>query len=139
MRPLKLLCVSNRAGDLGESQRGRGTRSDYIYDLTVGRNYDIAGMVLWETTLWVLVRADDGSPLNAPAGLFDGASVDLPPEWRFAVGPGARRSGTELWAEPRVAMWGYPELVDDHEHLERLFDGGDDDALAVFLEYLEDQ
>ncbi len=134
---MKLRCVSNRASDLGESQRGRGTQSNGVYDITVGKSYHVAGMVLWETMLWLLVRSDDGSPLNAPAGLFERAPVRLPPEWHFTVGPGARLSGSALWADPDVATWGYPELVDS-EFLERLFDGGPDE-LETFSRYLDDQ
>jgi hypothetical protein len=91
-------------------------------------------MVLWETMLWLLVRANDGYPLNAPAGLFERAGTTVPSEWRFVVGAGARLSGTALWSEPIVAVWGYSELVDDNEHLERLFDGGSD-AVETFLRY----
>jgi hypothetical protein len=88
-------------------------------------------MLLWETMLWLLVRADGGYPLNAPAGLFDRAAVQIPGEWQFAVRPGAAKSGRALWDDPLVAVWGYSQLVNDPSHGDDLF-GGETTAVAIF-------
>lgn len=138
IRMMQLLCVSNRAADLGPLQLGRATQPDVVFDLTVGRRYSVVGMVLWETMLWLLVRSDSGDPLNAPAGLFDGVPTAIPKGWGFAVGPGANRRGEVLNAEPMVGVWGYAELIDDPRNIERLFEG-ESEAIAAFAQQFVDQ
>jgi hypothetical protein len=133
---MKLRCVTNRASDLAGNQRGRGTQHTHVYDLTIGSAYRVAGMVLWETMLWFLIRGDDGAPLNAPAGLFERLSSTVPADWLFAVGPGASLEPPALWEQPVVAIWGYPALVNDPTHLPRLFDGGFEE-LESFSRYLD--
>jgi hypothetical protein len=138
MTHLDLLCSSNSASDLAAAQRGRGTSPTHIYDLTVGAVYRVVGMVLWETMLWLLVRGDDGAPLNAPAGLFEQVGVGIPDTWRFRIGSGARLEGSDLWERPIVAIWGYDELVDDPNHLDRLFDGGYEELRAFEKRFEEE-
>ena len=128
-------CTSNRADVLGDHQRGRATRPEAEYDLTVGHQYQVVGMLLWETTLLFVVRSDSGAPYTAPVGLFDRSSSRLPADWSFAIGPGVALSGPRLWQRPLVATWGYRELVDDEGHLERLVEG-DPHAAAVFSRQL---
>ncbi len=122
-----LTCNSDQASTLGELQLGRGTRADATFPISIGKAYEVAGMVLWETMLWLLVRDDDGDPLNAPAGLFERVPASLPEGWKFKVGEGATLSGSALWEGPLVAVWGYAELVENRDHLGDLFEG---DAIA---------
>jgi hypothetical protein len=128
--------MSNRADALGDYQRGRGTQPTAVYKLTVGQQYQVVGMVLWETMLLFLVKSDSGRPYAAPAGLFDRSPVRVPPDWWFAVGAGVALSGPRLWERPLVAIWGYKALVEDEKHLERLLEG-DPDASKVFFGQFE--
>ena len=128
---VRLLCAFNRSSALPAEQRGRLVDVDEMYPLTVGSEYVVVGMGLWENVLFVLVRDDWGKPCFARAGLFELSSGEIPEGWRFALGPGIRASGRDLWVQPCGAMWGYDELVDDPAHLGAL-EERDPDALAIF-------
>ncbi len=128
---MKLTCAFNRSSALPDEQRGRMVDVDETYPLTVGSEYVVVGMGLWENVLFVLVRDDWGKPCFARAGLFELGSDDVPDGWRFALCPGIRASGRELWVQPCGAVWGYDELVDDPAHLSAL-EERDPDALAIF-------
>jgi hypothetical protein len=104
---------------------------DETYPLTVGSEYVVVGMGLWENVLFVLVRDDWGKPCFARAGLFELGSGEIPAGWRFALCPGIRASGRELWVQPCGAVWGYDELVDKPEHLGELAERVPE-ALAIF-------
>jgi hypothetical protein len=131
-----LLCTSNRSDVLGEAQRGRAVALGVEYPLSIGRRYWVAGMLIWETTLSLIINGDDGAPTTAPAGFFEQVPVEVPGDWSFVIGPGVGMSGSRLWENPLVAMWGYPELIEDRGHLDALLDG-DSDACAVFYRRME--
>ena len=59
-------------------------------------------------------------------------------DWSFVIGPGVGMSGSKLWENPLVAMWGYRELIEDRGHLDALLDG-DLDACAVFYRRMEQE
>ena len=126
-----LLCTDNRSDVLGELQRGRALGLGVVYPLSIGRRYWVAGLLIWESTLSVVLNGDDGSPATAPAGFFEQLPVRMPDDWSFVVGPGIGMSGSKLWENPLVAMWGYRELVEDRGHLDALLDG-DPEACGVF-------
>lgn len=132
-------CLSNAASFLDEERRTRGSSSETTYEITAGRKYQVVALLVWENSLNFLVRDDDGWPMMAPAGLFEVGDWDLPPGWRFRSGPGARRGGVRLWEEPLVALWGYAELVEDPEGLERLFEDQSPEAMALFESQFDDQ
>ena len=77
-------------------------------------------MALFENVLHFLVRDDSDEPFFFPAGMFELTTSPLPAHWGFSLRPGVRASGTDLWADPVQAVWGYPELVDDPNHLNQL-------------------
>jgi hypothetical protein len=124
-------CTDNVSDALGDFQRGRATGLGVRYELTVGREYRVLGMLQWETTLFFIVNGDHAAPVAVPAGLFEASSSPLPGDWWFALGPGVRMSGTALWENPLVAIWGYRELVDEAGHLDSLLEG-EPSACAVF-------
>jgi hypothetical protein len=128
---MKLTCAFNRSSALPAEQRGRMVGSDETYPLTVGLEYVVVGMGLWENVLFLLVRDDWGKPCFARAGLFELGSQEVPDGWRFALGPGSERRVARLWVEPCGAVWGYDELVDDPEHLGALA-ACDPEELAIF-------
>lgn len=124
-------CVSNEPTALADHQRSRASAFESAYPLTPGRQYAVVGMSITETVLHFLVEDDRGNARFAPAGLFDLIESAIPPGWRFSLGTGVRASGRNLWSDPVVATWGYPELVEDPEHFTALV-GGDPQAVAVF-------
>jgi hypothetical protein len=132
-----LKCTDNKSDSLGEFQRGRAVGLGVTYDLTVGKDYRVAGMMLWETTLAVIVNGDDGWPTSVPAGFFEQVPLELPSDWFFALGRGVKMSGSDLWVNPMVAIWGYRELVEDDGHLDALLEG-ESAACAVFFRWLND-
>jgi len=116
-------CITNRAADLADHQRGRTWLEATTYHLTPGRGYLVLGMSVTETRLMIFALDDTEFPGFYPAGLFDIASQPTPARWMFAVRDGMRASGTDVWANPVQAVWGYPELVEDPSHYTRLVEG----------------
>ena len=114
---MKLTCAFNRSSALPDEQRGRMADFEKTYPLTVGAEYVVAGMGLWESVLFALVRDDWGKPCTPPLALFEPGSDEMPDGWRFALYPGIRATGRELWVQPCGALWGYAELVEDEDHL----------------------
>lgn len=92
-------------------------------------------MMLFESGLYYLVDDDRHSPLMAPSGMFAQGALQLPPHWEFSI----RREPFEVHAgfadEATVALWGYPEFVNDVDHYRRLTEW-DSDALNVFAAQL---
>jgi len=132
---MRATCVANDPKMLADHQQGRAVAFESTYPLTVGKQYLIVGMAIVERAFFFLVRDDAGGPCFAHAGFFDLLKADIPAGWRFGLEAGINASGKGLWSDPGVAIWGYPELVDDPEHVNALFEF-DPGALAVFESYL---
>lgn len=133
---MRAKCISNVSGSLADHQRGRSPDREMRYDLTVGKEYVVVAMALWESVLDVLVRDDWGGPLWCPAGLFDLDAQPLPADWNFRLHDGLRLSGREAWGRC-MAMWGYREIIANEHHSDELQDR-DAEALAIFeTEYLK--
>lgn len=104
---------------------------DETYPLTVGSEYVVVGMGIWENVLFVLVRDDWGKPCFARAALFEIGPQGVPAGWQFTLGPGIHATGRALWVQPCGAVWGYEELTDDPAHAGAL-EERDPNALAIF-------
>lgn len=128
---MRVICVTNNPKELADHQRGRAVEFEGLYPLTVGKAYAIVGMTIAERAFYFLVRDDAGGPCFAHAGFFELFTAPLPEGWRFALEPGIRASGHDLWSDPAVAIWGYPELVEDPTHVQALFEF-DPAALEIF-------
>ena len=128
-------CTDNVSDALGDFQRGRATGLGVRYELSIGQEYRVLGMLQWETTLFFIVNGDHGAPVAVPAGLFEASFSPLPADWWFALGSGIKMSGTALWENPLVAIWGYRELVEEPGHLDSLLEG-ESGACAVFYRRL---
>jgi hypothetical protein len=124
-------CIGNEPGLLADHQRGRATGYESVYPLTVGADYQVAGIVLYERVLGFLIRDDHGGPCFAPAGFFELFTDVMPSNWVFSLRAGVRASGPDLWTSPDVAVWGYQELVEDELHLTHLMERVPS-ALAIF-------
>lgn len=102
-------CLSNDPASLPGHQRAHW---DVLpYRLTPGRDYPVVGMVLYLGKLLVLTSDDEGTPSFIPAGLLSIGASELPPGWMFEVRPGIRLDGPELDEHPELAVWGYPQFV----------------------------
>ena len=108
---MRAICRFNRSSDLADHQRGRFASVDSEYPLSVGGEYVVLGMGIWENVLSYLVRDDIGHPAFAPTGLFERGEDAIPSHWLFALREGISASGRERWVHPCSAIWGYPALV----------------------------
>ncbi len=129
-------CVHNRGADLGGPFNPRAYTPQTAFHLSIGTEYLVMGMGIWEATLLALVCDDTGKPNWLPAGLFDFGSQTFPSEWEFALMDGLAASGaidpTNRW----VARWGYAELVRNQKHSDQLIER-EPAALEVFYRELE--
>ncbi len=128
---LALRCVTDRGAFLPRDRRPRGTSAASAWAVTPGRTYAAAGVLALADHVSVLLRDDWGGPAFLPAELFDRTTVVVPAGWSFALDTGERAGRRTLWGEPCVALWGYPELVEDETHVAGLL-AGDPGAVAVF-------
>ncbi len=123
--------------NMGKDVPGRGRMAvspDATYPVTVGRDYTVMGMGIFETDLSVLICDETGKPFWHPIGLFEIAAQGVPPHWEFCLLDGIAASGgdaTNRW----IAKWGYPELARDPAHSEGLM-GRDPHALDLFFREL---
>lgn len=132
---MRVVCVSNDPRALADHQQSRAIAIESAYPLTVGKSYVVVGMTIAERAFYFLVRDDSGGPCFAHAGFFELFTAPIPEGWRFGLEPGIRATGRDLWSEPGVATWGYPELIDDPAHVQSLLEF-DPTALDVFESYV---
>ncbi len=133
---MRAACISNDPRALADHQRHRAMEFASVYALTIGKRYPILGMSITENVLEYLVRDDWGGPCFAPAGFFDLMTAQIPENWHFALKPGVHASGRELWSHPVVALWGYPELIEDPEHAAAL-EEQEAAAVEIFSRYAD--
>ena len=127
-------CLRNTGATLGLPPRGFYYSERTTFEVTVGKDYRILGLGIYETVLLALVYDDTKKPNWLPAGLFQISKVALPNSWRFSVCDGVAASGGDAsgrW----VALWGYEELIEDHRHSDALIER-DQSALEIFFRRL---
>ena len=127
---MKALCRFNDAASLADHQQGRFGSVPAHYDITIGRDYVVVSMGIWETVLQILIRSDLGLPTWCPAALFEIVQQPIPDHWHFTLRDGAQHSGRDLWTR-WVAQWGYEELIVQEDHSDSLIERHPD-ALAIF-------
>lgn len=132
---MRAVCIANDPKGLADHQQSRAIAIESSYPLTVGKSYAVVGMTIAERAFYLLVRDDSGGPCFAHAGFFELFVAPLPAGWRFGLEAGIRASGRDLWSEPSVATWGYPELVEDPAHVQALLEF-EPSALALFESYV---
>lgn len=127
-------CVHTTGASLGQLERSAFYSEETAFPLTMGANYVAMGMGLFATVLLVLVCDDTGKPNWLPIGLFEFDHQQMPEQWEFVLLDGESASGVrspDRWA----AQWGYPDLVRDPMHNDKLIER-DPDALKVFYDEL---
>lgn len=127
---MRATCRFDHSGSMAEPQRGRFPDTSWAGVVSVGTEYQVLGVGMWETVLQVLFRSDHGLPTWAPAALFDIAEQDFPAHWKFSLRDGIDRAERELWTR-WIFMCGYPELVDNPAHSD-LLQERDRAALQIF-------
>jgi len=114
-------CVIVEGEGLGEPERGLLYTDETVFHLTVGSDYLVMGMALFQTGLIVLVRDDTGRPNWYPIGLFYLVDQTIPADWEFAITDAKSASGVGP-AEGVAAQWGYRELIQTPSHHEELIE-----------------
>jgi len=127
-------CTFSTGAELGAPVRGNFYSTETVFSLTVGQDYPVLGMGLFETEMSALVCDDTGRPNWLPVGLFDFGVRAWPASWEFALLDGVAASGGDA-SNRWVAKWGYPELVREPDHTDRLIER-DPVALAIFYREL---
>lgn len=103
-----------------------------VFHLQIGQEYPAFGLGIRDSVLLALILDDTGKPNWLPVGLFEFNEEPIPLGWKFSVRDGmAASSGKKI--DGWVAMWGYPTLVEEPSHSDRLVER-DPKALAIFFQ-----
>ena len=100
-----------------------GYTTESQFSLTVGQEYSVLGMAVWNSSVLVLVADQNDWPNWIPTELFTVKDPRVPTGWLFATNV-ANQHGVE-------AIWGYELLITDPDHYELLLNGAAG-ALAAF-------
>jgi hypothetical protein len=126
--------VHDVGATLGSPERGAFYTAETAFHVTVGREYQLLGLGLFETVLLALVCDDTRKPSWLPIGVFEFPSQRFPADWEFVLVDPVAASGGDA-SNRWVALWGYPELVRDRSHSDRLVER-DAGALETFFREL---
>ncbi|MBR0156394.1 MAG: hypothetical protein IJM20_02615 [Clostridia bacterium] len=78
------------------------------YMLTIGREYDLFGVLQYNRRLRFLVRDDQMMPIFAPSSLFEIIDPSIPADWKLK---------TFYIEEGPLLVIGYEDLADDYDAL----------------------
>jgi hypothetical protein len=132
---MRARCTRNDGASLGGAPtRGHFYSENTVFDVTVGQEYPVLGLGLFETVLLALVCDDTRRPNWLPAGLFEFDTQTLPGTWEFALRDGPAASGADA-SNRWVALWGYADLAREERHSDQLIER-DPDALDIFFREL---
>lgn len=121
-------CVNSRPAGLIDHLEGTDARFSNLYSFTVGQEYRIMGMLVWENVEF-LVRNGEGRPCFAAAGCFGQIMGRIPSDWEETIKPRVHVSGSYPGVTRKgVTVWGYSELVKDDDHARGLEEA---DAIAI--------
>ena len=106
-------CIRNRGTDLPRfEQTGAFYTDGTLFPVTLGRDYDVFGLVLFHGGLMVLVDLDgNAQPVWLPVQLFEVKDPAMPAHWEFNAG-----TDDESVALGLEARWGYHALVTGTAH-----------------------
>lgn len=122
---MRAVCLDNCGRVLSDRHFAIGYTVDSAFTVSVGKEYDIFAMALWQGTLLMLVADDHHLPNWFPAELFSYSHPRLPPDWLFTASL-TEASGLE-------ALWGYERLITDPSHYDALLER-EPEALTYFYE-----
>jgi hypothetical protein len=118
-------CIANTSGHHPRIFQSVGYSEQAAFQVTPGTEYVVYAMALLGLHLVLLLCDDTGRPNWYPASHFKIANSHLSPTWTYDL---YRRDARGL-----RAIWGYPEMVKNKSHNDRLIAGASD-ALRVFAE-----
>jgi hypothetical protein len=119
-----LKCIANSARALAPAHVALGYGVESTFDVTIGKEYVVYGIVLWRSLLLLLISDDYSLPHWAPLELFEPIDAKLPEDWFFSTNVANEHGVT--------AIWGYERLIRDRVHYERLVEG-EPDAIEAFV------
>jgi hypothetical protein len=123
-------CLYTDAAHSGKKVLGEWGPGERPYDLTLGGEYPIFGIGIFEGAFSALVLSDARKPDWVPVKLLGIGSLSLPADWELAVFDSELREGADGWG--RWAMrCGYTELAHNLAHVEGLIER-DEEQLRVF-------
>lgn len=118
---MRVRCTSTSPRDLGLPARGLYYTSGTEFHVVLDRQYVVMAMGVFKGTLVVLLEDETKRPNWLPVGLFEFAEARIPGTWMFRlIDP--RAASSALASEGWVALWGYPELVLNPQHLDDLIE-----------------
>jgi hypothetical protein len=101
----------------------RGETEETVFHVSIGKEYEVFAMALWQSVIIVLVLDETKKPNWYSIELFSVADGRLPGDWMFNSLANDER-GVE-------AIWGYEAMVSDPRHYEALIER-DRNALDIF-------
>ncbi len=125
---MKVICKINKGSDMpsGVCKRYARAAAD---ELIVGRAYTVYGQGLFGDCLEYLIDPDDRSGLRRPnwypAVWFSVADNSIPGSWVYCY-------NNKPQPEGYIALWGYPELCIDPEHIPSLIER-EEEAILIFF------
>lgn len=125
---MRAICRANTGNALNAPALAIGNTNHSEFDIEVGHDYVIFGIVDFRHAIHFLVIGESGVPTWGPVELFTLTVSQLPQKWYF------RYVGDE---QGIIAIWGYDELVNEPSHYEALIEG-DELAIDVFIKRKSD-
>ncbi|MBU1356983.1 MAG: hypothetical protein KJ620_10500 [Candidatus Edwardsbacteria bacterium] len=126
---MRVKCKYNRGYQI-KGIRAEGEEDEAVYDLSIGKEYDVFGMDLADGIVCLLVCDDYSLPNWYSTACFDILDDKIPDWWYYR----------DFFTEPDIlvkASWGYKELIKDNEHHDALLER-EPDALAIFKRYVDE-
>lgn len=120
---MKAICNSNTVAALGKIAIKIGNSVESQFDLEIGKQYIVYGIVDFQHALHYLTIGESDYPTWYPVELFTILDPVLPQRWFFTY------VGEE---DGVIAVWGYEELANYPSHYEELLERGDK-AINIFV------
>jgi len=124
---MKVRCIANTGEGLSEKSIEAGYSKNDKFNIDIGIEYTVYGMVMWKGSLDYLLSAKSNQPVMCPAELFKVVNTLLPPVWFFTF----RRYESDKSKGAYIAIWGYKEMISNSEHHADLL-LGKPEALEIF-------
>lgn len=122
---MQVKCVKTTGYQFGHTGAKRGLVDKITYQgLTLGKNYQVYGMIIFAEELHYLIYDDFEMPSWYFADLFQIEETDIPSNWHHRF--------LGLDEDGLSAIWGYDELVNSPKHYNGLAEKETDD-IVLFL------
>jgi hypothetical protein len=122
---MRVICNSDSGRSLSKGLLALGYTPQSNFAVSIGREYRVYAMSLWQGVIMVLLKDDTRLPNWFPIPLFTVTDSHLPENWLFSS-----HNGDESCSR---TMWGYDKLVTDVAHYDLLIEKHPE-ALKIFYE-----